>query len=78
MNVRSLIEEYSFHTDQCAWHMTEFCDCGYREKIQEIRKQWNEEHRKVKWHCRRCGETVDMEKFRCGCEESPSPWEPIE
>jgi hypothetical protein len=29
------------------------------------------------WKCKRCGEIVDMEKFRCGCIISPSPWEPV-
>jgi len=29
------------------------------------------------WKCRRCGEIVDMEKFKCGCVVSPSPWEPF-
>jgi hypothetical protein len=29
------------------------------------------------WKCKRCGQIVDMEKFRCGCKESPSPWEPV-
>ncbi len=31
----------------------------------------------VGWKCRRCGQVVDMVAFRCGCTESPSPWEPI-
>lgn len=30
-----------------------------------------------KWRCRRCNEIVDYVAFRCGCAESPSPWEPI-
>jgi hypothetical protein len=29
------------------------------------------------WLCRRCGQIVDYEKFKCGCTESPSPWEPM-
>lgn len=28
------------------------------------------------WHCKRCGEIVDMEAKRCGCTTSPSPWAP--
>ena len=32
---------------------------------------------KQMWKCRRCGEIVDMEKFKCGCYTSPSPWEPF-
>lgn len=28
------------------------------------------------WRCRRCGQDVDYEAFRCGCTTSPSPWEP--
>jgi hypothetical protein len=31
-----------------------------------------------KWRCRRCNQIVDYVNFRCGCTESPSPWEPIE
>lgn len=31
-----------------------------------------------RWRCRRCGELVNMVKKRCGCTESPSPWEKIE
>lgn len=31
----------------------------------------------MKWKCRRCRQIVDMAAFRCGCTESPSPWEPI-
>ncbi len=30
-----------------------------------------------RWKCRRCGEIVNLKEFRCGCTESPSPWEPI-
>lgn len=30
-----------------------------------------------KWKCRRCNSMVDMVAFRCKCNESPSPWEPI-
>jgi hypothetical protein len=29
------------------------------------------------WKCRRCKAIVNMEKFRCECTESPSPWEPV-
>ena len=29
------------------------------------------------WKCKRCGEIVDMVKFKCGCYTSPSPWEPF-
>jgi hypothetical protein len=28
------------------------------------------------WKCKRCNQIVDMEKFKCGCEKSPAPWEP--
>jgi hypothetical protein len=31
----------------------------------------------IKWKCRRCRQIVDMVAFRCGCTESPSPWEPV-
>jgi hypothetical protein len=31
----------------------------------------------VGWKCIRCKEVVDYANFRCGCTESPSPWEPI-
>lgn len=31
-----------------------------------------------KWKCRRCKSIVDMNKFKCNCIESPSPWEPVE
>ena len=31
----------------------------------------------VGWSCRRCAQPVDMVAFRCGCTESPSPWEPV-
>lgn len=29
----------------------------------------------IKWKCKRCGCIV--ENFKCGCETSPSPWEPV-
>jgi len=32
---------------------------------------------KQQWKCKRCGEMVDMGAFKCGCTESPSPWEPV-
>jgi len=31
----------------------------------------------TKWKCKRCETIVDMEKRRCKCETSPSPWEPV-
>lgn len=31
----------------------------------------------IKWRCRRCESFVDMNLFRCNCNKSPSPWEPI-
>ena len=31
----------------------------------------------IEWYCRRCKKVVDYANFRCGCTESPSPWEPI-
>ena len=34
--------------------------------------------RLVKWRCRRCGQDVNMKTFRCGCAQSPSPWEEVE
>lgn len=27
-----------------------------------------------RWKCKRCKSIVDMNKFRCDCTESPSPW----
>lgn len=27
------------------------------------------------WKCRRCNQKVNLETRRCGCTESPSPWE---
>lgn len=33
--------------------------------------------RQTGWWCRRCEQRVDMKRKRCGCETSPSPWEPI-
>lgn len=30
------------------------------------------------WRCRRCKQKVDLDAFRCGCTESPSPWEPVD
>lgn len=32
---------------------------------------------KMEWWCLRCKTTVDYDAFRCGCTESPSPWEPV-
>ena len=28
-----------------------------------------------RWRCKRCNSIVDMEKFKCNCTGSPSPWE---
>lgn len=44
---------------------------------QEYWKNSGNETHQTRWKCRRCGEVVDMEKFKCGCTESPSPWEPM-
>lgn len=30
------------------------------------------------WRCRSCEQMVDLDTFRCGCAESPSPWEPVD
>ena len=32
---------------------------------------------RTRWRCRRCGQEVDMRARRCGCAESPSPWEEV-
>ena len=32
---------------------------------------------KTRWKCKRCNTMVDMVNFKCNCETSPSPWEPI-
>jgi hypothetical protein len=29
------------------------------------------------WWCKRCKQDVDYDVKRCGCTESPSPWEPV-
>lgn len=33
---KDLVEHHTFHTVHCAWHMTEFCDCGLSQKIQQL------------------------------------------
>ena len=33
--------------------------------------------RGVRWYCRRCQQPVDQETGRCGCKDSPSPWEEL-
>jgi hypothetical protein len=38
---RSFIENYAFHTDLCSYHNTEFCNCSYKERIEELRKLYN-------------------------------------
>lgn len=30
------------------------------------------------WRCTRCQQMVNLDAFRCGCSDSPSPWEPVE
>lgn len=30
-----------------------------------------------RWWCKRCDQEVDMKLKRCGCDTSPSPWEPL-
>jgi len=36
------INRYAFHTWDCDYHYTEVCTCGYLEKVQSIRKLYNE------------------------------------
>jgi hypothetical protein len=40
---KKIMERHTYHTVHCAWHMTEFCDCGktadlneYRELLKEV------------------------------------------
>jgi len=45
--------------------------------VQGLKKPESSQIKQVKWHCRRCGQDVDMKAFRCGCTQSPSPWEEV-
>ena len=52
-DVKSFIEKYAFHMDDCCFPNTGFCDCGYRERIIKIRAQWNELYSKRDIHQKR-------------------------
>ncbi len=45
--------------------------------IGELRKLLVNPKTEITWKCLRCGSLVDMAKFRCKCEKSPSPWAPV-
>ena len=58
----------------CKNHVNQCCDIctGWNESIKDKDKS-------KKWTCHRCGELVKETKNgkRCGCKQSPSPWEPV-
>lgn len=45
--------------------------------VKELRRLLTNPNCQIKWKCLRCGSLVDMDKFRCKCEKSPSPWEKV-
>lgn len=45
--------------------------------IKELRRYLENPKTETKWKCIRCGSLVDMTKFKCKCDKSPSPWKPV-
>ena len=48
--------------------MTQATKSAFQDGSRKASSEWH-------WKCRRCNQKVDVAARRCGCTESPSPWE---
>ncbi len=48
--VKIFVKRYAFHSQDCSYYNNEFCSCGYRDRIIELRNIHNKIISNIDWN----------------------------